>query len=316
MKLLLVILFLNLMFNCFGHEEWSENPQVTRRTDEEWDENDPRWETKIPNWRDGPRFVPPVGPIEERSRSFWVDQGQKLLKEKVNQKLNLNKAKNLVIFLGDGMGLSTQMATRVYKKDVKTELSFEKFPHSGLAKTYCVNYQVPDSACTATAFLSGVKNNVATLGVTGDVNLRECSNIKANTTHADSIFKFAQDSGKATGIVTTTRITHATPAAAYAHTAFRYGESNEITPPGCEDIAHQLIHGEVGSRLDVTLGGGRRHFFGVEALGTRTDRRNLIKEYEEKQRQQNNTFVYVTDRVNTLHSFKTSTVNHLSRNNS
>jgi alkaline phosphatase len=246
----------------------------------EWGEDDPRWEEKLPNWWDEKNFVPPVGPVEERSKSYWKKQGQSFLKEKLNQKLNFNKAKNLVIFIGDGMGLGTLMATRSYMNDVNTELSFENFPHTGLAKTYCINYQVPDSACTATAILSGVKINFGTVGVTGDVNLRECSK-QDNTTHVDSILKFAQDAGKATGIITTTRVTHATPASAYAHSASRYWESNENTPRGCVDIAYQLIYGEVGSKLDVVMGGGLRHFLpNTTSGGLRTDRRNLVSEFE------------------------------------
>lgn len=245
----------------------------------EWSENDERWIKKIPNWWDEANFVPPKGPIEERKKDFWIKQGQNLLNEKVNQKLNTNKAKNLVIFIGDGMGLATLMATRSYIDDVKVELSFEKFHHSGLAKTYCINYQTPDSSCTATAILTGVKNNYGTVAVSGDVNLRECSEQQNESNRVDSIFKYAQDAKKATGVLTTTRITHATPAASYAQSASRYWESNENAFEGCDDIAHQLIHGKIGSNLDVVMGGGRRHFLPSTDAGMRTDGRNLIGEY-------------------------------------
>lgn len=110
--------------------------------DVEWSENDPRWESRIPNWWDEANFVPPVGPMEERVDGFWKEMGQNVLERKVNQKQNLNRAKNLILFIGDGMGLSTLMATRSYIEDVQTELSFEKFPYSGLSKPYCINYQV------------------------------------------------------------------------------------------------------------------------------------------------------------------------------
>lgn len=192
----------------------------------------------------------------------------------------MNKAKNLVIFIGDGMGLATLMATRSYIEDVKTELSFEKFDHSGLSKTYCINYQTSDSACTATAILTGVKNNYGTVAVTGDVNLRNCSGQQDEANRVDSIFKYAQDAQKSTGVITTTRVTHATPSACYAQTASRYWESNENTAEGCDDIALQLIHGEIGSKLDVAMGGGRRHFLPTRINGgLRTDDRDLIDEY-------------------------------------
>lgn len=247
----------------------------------EWDTNDPRWQTKIPNWWDEENFVPPIGPEEEKSQNHWINQGQKKLKEKLNEKLNLNKAKNLIIFIGDGMGLATLMATRSYINDVNEELSFEKFPHTGLAKTYCINYQIPDSSCTATAILTGVKNNMGTIGVNGNVNLRECHN-ENDENESISIFQHAQNAGKSTGIVTTTRITHATPAAAYAHTSSRYWESDNGKGgkfDGCDDIAYQLINGRVGSKLNVAFGGGTRHFKSQQNGGLRTDGKDLIQEF-------------------------------------
>ncbi|CRK92138.1 CLUMA_CG005740, isoform A [Clunio marinus] len=271
--------------------------------EQEWEFDDPRWYEKIPNWWDEKIFVPPNGPEKEKQRKFWVDHGQNLLKKKIiNTKLNMNKVKNLVIFIGDGMGISTQMATRAYIGDVRSELSFEKFPFSGMSKTYCINYQVSDSACTATAILSGIKNNFNVLGLTGDVNLRNCTAQQDKSKHVDSIFKYAQDAGLSTGFVTNTRITHATLAAVYAKSASRYWESNEGVPDGCHDIAHQLIHGEIGSKLDVIMGGGRRSFLPNTNVnqnserGFRTDNRNLIDEYKENQRKQFKRFSYVQNR--------------------
>lgn len=287
-------LLLSTITLVFAHESDLDNSQ--------WDYNDPRWE-ELPNWWDESNFVPPSGPTEEKSQRFWVNQGQNLLNDKLNANLNLNIAKNLVIFIGDGMGISTQMAARAYKGNERSELSFEKFPFSGLSKTYCINYQVPDSGCTATAILAGVKNNYATINVDGNVNLRNCTAQLDEKNHVDTIFKFAQDAGKATGFVTNTRITHATPAAVFATTASRYWESNVGVPEGCTDIAHQLIHGEIGSRLDVAMGGGRRYFFpdfyvdGNNERGSRTDNRNLINEFIELQRQQGRSAVYVQNRV-------------------
>lgn len=261
--------------------------QNDEKKDVEWDVNDPRWDTKIPNWWEEDKFVSPVGPVEERTKEFWVNRGQQLLHQKVEQKLNTNKAKNLVIFIGDGMGLATLMATRSYIGDVQNELSFEKFPHTGLSKTYCINYQIPDSSCTATAILTGVKNNFGTIGLTGDVNLRNCTAEQDKDNHLNSIFKYAQDAGKSTGIITTTRVTHATPAAAYASTSSRYWESNEGALEGCPDIAYQLVHGEVGSNIDVIFGGGLRNFLPNNMGGARTDNRSLIADYNKIQSEKN-----------------------------
>jgi alkaline phosphatase len=78
--------------------------------------------------------MPPNGPKEEQEKSFWNNKAQGTLRNKINQKLNTNIAKNIIVFIGDGMGLSTTMASRVYMKDVNSELSFEKFPYSGHSK--------------------------------------------------------------------------------------------------------------------------------------------------------------------------------------
>lgn len=80
------------------------------------------------------------------------------------------------------------------------------------SQTYCVDYQVSDSACTATAFLSGVKTNKGVLAMSANVEKLNCSAESDKDNHVESIFKFAQDAGKATGFVTNTRVTHATTA--------------------------------------------------------------------------------------------------------
>jgi alkaline phosphatase len=237
-------------------------------------------------WWFCPDFVPPSGPVEEQSQTHWHNVGQTVLEKQLKKRtLNENIAKNLIIFIGDGMGLSTQTATRIFMGDDSVELAFEKFAYSGLAKTYCVNYQVSDSACTANAILTGAKTNYGVIGWDGNVNLYNCSaGTEADKLH--SILKWAQDDGRATGIVTTTRITHATPAAAYASVASRYHESDEGMPAGCTDIADQLVTGQVGEKLTVVLGGGLRHFLpNTVPGGRRTDNRNLIEEWLTTKRQ-------------------------------
>ena len=126
--------------------------------------------------------------------------------------MNLNRARNVIIMIGAGMGLSSQMAARSYMDDVSTELSFEKFPYAGMSKVYCVNFQVPDSAASTTAMLGGVKNNFMVIGLTADVNLRNCSASKNEEAKIPSIFKHAQNAGKSTGFVTTTKVTDSTVA--------------------------------------------------------------------------------------------------------
>lgn len=72
--------------------------------------------------------------------------------------------------------------------------------------------QVPDSACTSTAYLSGVKGNVATIGVTGRVKLGDCEASLEEANRVFSIARWSQLKNKKTGFVTTTRVTHASPA--------------------------------------------------------------------------------------------------------
>lgn len=128
----------------------------------------------------------------------------------MHKKFPSKAAKNLIIIIADGMSIATQTATRVYLGNEEINLSFEEFPYVGLSKTYCVNYQVSDSACTATAILSGIKTNFGVLSMNANVPLNNCSAEMDNG--VDSIFKYAQRAGKSTAIVTNTKITDATVA--------------------------------------------------------------------------------------------------------
>jgi alkaline phosphatase len=224
----------------------------------------------------------------ESSSDYWKKTAQNYLHSKLNLELNTNKAKNIIMFLGDGMSLSTVAATRMYMGKEETELSFENFPHFGLSKTYCADSQVADSACSATAYLSGFKATYETIGVKPNVKHSQCFIDESDKT--ESIGSWAQKAGKATGIVTTTRVTHASPAGVYAHVAFRDWENDNDIRTTCNssnfrDIAHQLLHEQVGKNLKVILGGGRRNFINTTELddegrpGWRTDGRNLIDEW-------------------------------------
>lgn len=84
-----------------------------------------------------------------------------------------------------------------------------------------MNSQVADSACSATAYLTGVKGNIKTIGVTADVELFDWEAMKNTSYHTSSVLAWAQEAGKGTGIVSTCRITDASPTGTYAHTASR-----------------------------------------------------------------------------------------------
>lgn len=212
------------------------------------------------------------------------------------------------MFLGDGMSVHTVTATRNLMGDSSEQVYFEKFPYFGLAKTYCVNRQVADSACTATAYLGGVKGNYGTIGVNSKVQRYNCFDGQNPDYWVESIAKWAQDAGKDAGLVTTSRVTHASPAGVYAHIAQRGWENDaEIIGANCSpkdnvDIARQLVEWEVGRKLKVIMGGGRRNFLDSSMRdeegisGQRADGRNLIKEWLEDKRQQKVNASYVWSR--------------------
>ncbi|XP_052890229.1 alkaline phosphatase-like [Anopheles moucheti] len=230
---------------------------------------------------------------DEQTIEYWRNQAKATVEKHSKRTENKNIAKNVIMFLGDGMSISTVALARIHAGGEETPLSFEQFPYTGMAKTYCVNNQVPDSACTATAYLAGVKNNLATIGVNAHVKTRNCVADQNRSHHTTSIGQWAIDAGKDSGIVTTTRVTHASPAGVFAHTAFRDWENDfYVKEDGCDpdvvdDIAEQLVYGETGSQLKVILGGGRREFMDRDIHedyetgkgGYRSDGRHLINEW-------------------------------------
>lgn len=243
-----------------------------------------------------------------QSGSSWFTDAEANITTKLARKQNA-QAKNVILFVGDGMGISTLTAARILEGQIAGKpgeegyLSFETFPYTALAKTYNVNAQTPDSAGTMTAMMSGIKTDVGVIGVDEDIVRGDCSSVKGN--EVVTALEWAEIKGLSTGIVSTARITHATPAATYAKSADRNWEDDSDMPggaveAGCEDIAAQLINFEKNLEtrfpgndidgLEVAMGGGRRHFLPKEAAansgdavsaveGDRTDGRNLVTEW-------------------------------------
>lgn len=228
---------------------------------------------------------------EELHASYWNNKARQALHNAMNVKQNLHQAKNLILFLGDGMGIPTVTAARILKGQMaghsgeETSLVMDTFPHLALSKTYNVDQQMPDSAGTATAYLCGVKANYGTLGVTAATQRYNCSTTFGN--EVTSVLHRAKQAGKSVGIVTTTRVQHASPGATYAHTANRgwYSDSDlttEAIQHGCRDVAWQLVH---NTEINVVLGGGRQYMFPRTThdpeypsyTGDRNDGRNLVE---------------------------------------
>ncbi|XP_029355290.1 intestinal-type alkaline phosphatase isoform X1 [Echeneis naucrates] len=235
---------------------------------------------------------------EELHANYWNVKGKQALQTALSMQPNVHQAKNLILFLGDGMGVPTVTAARILKGQMaghsgeETSLVMDTFSHLALSKTYNVDQQMPDSAGTATAYLCGVKANYGTLGVTAATPRYNCSATFGN--EVTSVLHRAKKAGKSVGIVTTTRVQHASPAANYAHTANRgwYSDSllsSEAIQNGCRDIAYQLIN---NTEIDVILGGGRQYMFPKTMqdpeyptfYGDREDGQNLVLEWQKNKK--------------------------------
>jgi alkaline phosphatase len=209
---------------------------------------------------------------------------------------NTNRARNVILFVGDGMGISTITAGRIYegqKRGVDGEsnvLAMERLPFAALSKTYTHDAQVADSAPTAVAMVTGVKTRNDVIGIGSNVEVGDCAGSKGK--ELMTLAAMAERAGQATGVVSTARITHATPAAMYAHTPHRdwEGDANmpaEAIAAGCKDIAQQLVGWPHGDGFEVIFGGGRDRFLpttvndpeDVDRKGSRKDGRNLINEW-------------------------------------
>lgn len=244
--------------------------------------------------------------IAQSKDSYFVS-AQQDLQEILARQPNVRKAKNVVLFVVDGLSIPTVTASRIFEGQNRgvdgesNSLSFETLlPYVALSKTYTHDAQVADSAPTATAMVSGVKSVNGTIGVTQDIVLENCASQKG--AEVTTIFELAEQAGLATGIVSTARITHATPAATFAKVAGRDWENDtnltdEAKANGCKDIAAQLIDWPAGNGFEVIMGGGRNNFMTVDQkdpedetrTGSREDGRDLVAEWTAK----NNDGAYV-----------------------
>jgi alkaline phosphatase len=222
----------------------------------------------------------------------WFAAGQERLEAELAKQPITTRARNVIILIADGNGVGTNYATRLYMGQQEGGygddhvMHHETFPYLGLVKTYNVNSQTPDSAGTGTAMMTGVKTKIGVLGVDSDVVRGDCSTLPGNElANAAEVFT---DLGREVGVVSTARITHATPAAAYAHSVDRNFAAT--LPEGCDTqktIAEQLLDAMAAGRVDVAMGGGRRNFISRNMTdeegdtGRRTDGRNLIEEARE-----------------------------------
>jgi alkaline phosphatase len=232
----------------------------------------------------------------DRSPEQWFDSGRAAVERASGFAADSGRARNVILFVGDGMGIATITAARILAGQRRGEsgeensLSFERLPWLALSKTYSVNQQTSDSAPTMTAMVTGIKTNDGAISVNARAKRGDYRTVAGNAVM--TIVEQAEEKGMATGVVTTARLTHATPAACYAHTSDRDWEADadqpaEANAAGFPDIARQLIEFGYGDGLEVALGGGRAKFLPDTVRdpeypakkGQRRDGRNLAEEW-------------------------------------
>lgn len=162
------------------------------------------------------------------------------------------KAKNIILLIADGMSISQITSYRLLKGGPNERISVDKFPVSGIVLTHAEDSFVTDSASSATAFSSGRKTNNGALGL--DNEKEELENI------TEKLHQY----GFVSSLISTSEITHATPAAFASHVDLRWKT---------DEISQQMIN----SNVMTILGGGRNFFLPEDVGGKRDDGVNLLE---------------------------------------
>ncbi|MGZ8315251.1 MAG: alkaline phosphatase, partial [Telluria sp.] len=154
--------------------------------------------------------------------------------------------KNILFFLGDGLGINTMTAARIYAVGEDGQLTLDTLPESAFVKTFSNDAQVTDSAASMSAYMTGVKPNNGVIAMSADTVAhapgldaqgRKLVSRCGNGTAVATLAELAKQRGMSAGVVTTTRVTDATPAATYAHACTRELETG---------IAAALVPGGAG----------------------------------------------------------------------
>ena len=162
------------------------------------------------------------------------------------------KAKNIILLISDGMSLSQVSTYRLLKGGPNERISVDKFPISGIVLTHSEDAIVTDSASSATAFSTGKKTNNGALGLDKDKKVLE------------NFTEIITKHGYVSSLISTSEITHATPAAYASHVDLRWKT---------DEISIQMMDSDV-----MTILGGGRHFFLPEEMGgKRSDGLNLLE---------------------------------------
>ncbi|MHC9246370.1 alkaline phosphatase [Aeromonas jandaei] len=198
-------------------------------------------------------------------------------------------AKNVILFIGDGMGPTVLTATRLYKVGEEGNLEMMKLARSARIKTFSNDAQTTDSAPSMAAYTTGVKMNNEVIAMSSDTKAvapgKDANGNKGvnncasdNGKPVPTILELAKAAGKSVGAVTTTELTHATPAATYSHICHRdaaYAIAAQAVPGGAG------FNQALGNGVDVLMGGGAYHwtpYNGTSNKGGRADGRDLTAE--------------------------------------
>jgi len=199
------------------------------------------------------------------------------------------RAKNVIFFLGDGLGVNTLTAARIFHAGEEGQLAIDRLPESAFVKTYSNDAMVTDSAAGMAAYMTGVKHNNGVISMSfgtrsvapgkdanGNALVSRCNEAGANGAPAATLLELARGRGMALGVVTNTSVTDATPASSYGHGCHRKLET---------DFAAMVVPGGAGYNsalgprgLDVLFGGGAQFFTPFANGGKRPDNRDLLAE--------------------------------------
>ena len=210
------------------------------------------------------------------------------------------EAKNVIFFLGDGMGPVTVTAARIYKGErelaananalpssERAKLTMQSLPYAARVKTFSKDGQTTDSAPSMSAYMTGVKMDNEVISMSANTKAYAADGAQyikgedttcpaGNGSAATTLLELSKAKGRAVGAISTTRVGHATPAATYAHICNRNGYNTiaEQSVPG-----HANYNAKLGDGVDVLMGGGQRNYLpkSVNPSSKRSDEANLVE---------------------------------------
>ncbi len=208
------------------------------------------------------------------------------------------EAKNVIFFLGDGMGPVTVTASRIYKYGEAGQLTMDTLPRTARIKTFSNDAQTTDSAPSMAAYMTGIKMNNEVVSMSSDTKAVSPSTdagtgvssavnncVSTNGKPVPTLLELAISNKKATGVISTARLTHATPAVTYSHICNRNAEY---------EIARQAVPGgtgfnaALGNGIDFFMGGISQYWIPFNSAGSaaekkgRPDGRHLVNEMKAK----------------------------------